>query len=55
MSPPQPSNPTTADPEKSTAEAPDKVFKTAFVNMLKDLKDDMNKFINELCETQRVE
>lgn len=38
------SNPTLIDPEKSNwAEAQDRNFKIAILNMFKDLKEDMNK------------
>jgi hypothetical protein len=50
--PPEPSNPTTAGPGKcNIAEAEDKDFPRAVMNMFKDLREDMNKSINEICET----
>jgi hypothetical protein len=51
--PPEPSNPTTAGPEKcNIAEAEDKDFPRAVMNMFKDLREDMNKSINEIWKTQ---
>lgn len=32
------------------AESKGRDFRIAIVNMLKDLKEDINKFINEVCE-----
>lgn len=51
MSPSECSDHTIVGPEKcNTAEAQDKVFKIVTVSMLEDLKDDMNKSLNEVCE-----
>jgi hypothetical protein len=48
MSPLEPNNPTTVGPETwKAAEAKDKGFKRAFMNILEDLKEDMNQPINE--------
>ena len=48
MSPLEPNNTTTAGPETwKAAEAKDKGFKRAFMNILEDLKEDMNQPINE--------
>ena len=49
--PPEPSNPTTAGPGKCNI-AEDKDFTRAVINMYKDLKEDMNKSINEIWGTQ---
>lgn len=35
----------------NVVEAKDKDFKTATVNMFKDLKEDMNKCLNEILKT----
>lgn len=53
---PELSNPATAGPEKCTvAEAQGKeLFKTAIMNVLRDLKEDMNKSLNKACETLTV-
>lgn len=49
---PELSNPATAGPEKySVAEAQDKDFKIAIMNVCKDLKEEMNKSLNKACET----
>ena len=41
-------NPITVGPKKCyKAKAQDKDFKVAIVNIFKDLKEDMNKFLNE--------
>jgi hypothetical protein len=51
MSPVELSNPTTADPEKCNInESPGRDFKIAIMNMFKDLKEDINKSLNEVCE-----
>lgn len=51
MPPPDSSDPTTVDPGKcNTAEAQDKYFKIAVMNMIKDHKEDMIKYINAICE-----
>lgn len=54
--PPEPNQPTTAGPEKcNIAEAQDKNFIKAVMNMIKDLKEHMNKSINKILETQTAE
>lgn len=46
--PPEASDPTTVNPEKcNLAEAQDKGFKVAILNMCKKLKEDVNKCLNE--------
>ena len=48
MSPLEGSNPTTVDRERwQMAEEIEKVFKMAFRTMIKDLKEDMNRSIDE--------
>lgn len=47
------SNSSTIGSEKSNlVEATDKNLKREIVNMFKDLKEDMTKFLNELLKTQ---
>lgn len=49
----EPRNPNTADSEKcNTMGTQGKNFKITITNMLKDLKDDMTKPINEVCGKQ---
>lgn len=48
------SNTTTVGPIKcNIAKAQDKKFKTAIVNMLKDLKEDMNRSFKEICKNTK--
>lgn len=52
---PELSNPATAGPEKyRVAEAQDKDFKIAIINVHKDLKEEMNKSLSKACETLTV-
>lgn len=54
ISPPEPSNPTATGHEKCNI-AKAQGLQTVITNMLKDLEDDMNKFINEvLMHKQKV-
>lgn len=49
---PELSNPATAGPEKySVAEVQDKDFKITIINVHKDLKEEMNKFLSKAYET----
>lgn len=49
MLPPEPSNPTTAGPGKcNIAEAEDKDFPRATMNMFKDLREGVNKSLHEI-------
>lgn len=49
------SNPTTVDPPKcNIAEERDKNIKTATMNILKDLKEDMNNALKEVCENTEL-
>lgn len=51
MSPLECNNLSTVGPETwKTAEAKDEDFKRAIMNILEDLKEDMNKSINEFFE-----
>lgn len=51
MSPTKPINFSTVGPEKSNiTEALDKDFKLVIMDVFKDLKEDMNKPLNEVCE-----
>lgn len=44
-------NPIVLGPEKGNlSKAQDKYFQTAIVNILKDLREDMNKYLNEYHE-----
>jgi len=48
---PKASNPTTVGHEKyNILEAQGKGYKLAIMNLLNDLKDDVNKSINKVCE-----
>lgn len=52
MSPLEASNPITVDPEKcNVADAQDKDFRIAIMNMFKLLKKNMNKYNKEIYET----
>lgn len=52
MTSPESSHPNAVGAEKlNRAEAQDKDFKIAIMNMLKDLDDDINKSFNKHCET----
>jgi hypothetical protein len=54
MSPPDPSNHTAVDPEKlNTAEAQNKDFKIAAVDMLKDLKEILIS-INDIYGNRKI-
>ena len=56
MSPLEANNSATAGPENcSIAEAQEKGLKTAFMNMIKVLKEEMNKPLKEIYEIQTVE
>ena len=56
MSPLKPNSTTTVGPEKcSMAEKQDKDFKIAFMNMLKLLREEMNKLIKEIYENTNSE
>lgn len=47
-------NPITVSPKKCyKAKAQDKDFKVAIVNIFKDLKEDINKFLNEDHESTK--
>lgn len=47
MPPPEASSTTAIGPERCSLAEQDKGFKTAIMNMFKDLKEDMNKHLNK--------
>lgn len=48
MTPPEVRNPITISPEKTNlVEAHDRNFKIAIIHLFKDLKEDMDKYLNE--------
>lgn len=56
MSPPEISMPVVMFPEKSNwADGWDNDFKSVIINMLKELKKDMNKRLDEDCKNKTIE
>lgn len=52
--PSEPRNPITVGPERcNTAEAQDRDFKITIRNMVKDLKEDVNKFFSADCDNTK--
>lgn len=55
-SPPEPSNPITVDSQNcNTNKAQNKDLKIVFINMIKFLKKEINKFLKKCRRTQTVE